>query len=298
MKTSTLMRLFVLLFCVAAWSVTAQPAPFPPRVPLPVPSAPIEYFRQLLAMTPAAREQSLAARSPASRATLEAKLAEYEKLAPEERETRLRATELRWHLTRLMKTPATDRGPAATFVPESFRKVVETRLRQWDQFPDATRRQILTNEAALTFFTRLENTAPVRTNVPLAIYPPGMRQKMESDLGSFQKYFDLNEKQKGKTLHALSEIERAQMVKTLEAFEKLPKARRDLCLKGFQQFAELSPEERAQFLKNAEQWQTMSAEDRQAWRQLVAQLGATANRPPLPPGFYGPPRATLVATNF
>ena len=130
------------------------------------------------------------------------------------------------------------------------------------------------------------------------IWPNSFKEPASNSIGSFQKYFDLNEKQKGKTLHALSEVERTQMEKTLEAFEKLPKVRRDLCLKGFQQFAGLAPEERAQFLKNAQQWQSMSAEDRQAWRQLVAQLGATANRPPLPPGFYAPPRATLVATNF
>lgn len=295
MKTPTLVRFLFLLVCTAAWSAAAQPALPSPPVPLPVPTAPIEQFRRLLAMAPAARAQALASRPLESRRTLEAKLAEYEKLAPEEREARLRATELRWYLTRLIKTPATDRGPVAAFVPESFRPVIETRLRQWDQFSDAKRQQILTNEAALTFFTRLENTAPVQANVPLAIYPPGMRQKMEADLN---KYFNLSEKQKTKTLHVLSAAERAQMEKTLEAFEKLPKARRDLCLKGFHQFAELSPEERAQFLKNAEQWQSMSAENRQAWRQLVDQLGATANRPPMPPGFYAPPRSTLVATNF
>ena len=77
----------------------------------------------------------------------------------------------------------------------------------------------------------------------------------------------------------------------------MPNARRELCLKGFQQFASLSPDERAQFLQNAEQWQAMSGADREAWRTLVAQVGMPA-LPPLPPGLRPTPRTTLVATNF
>ncbi len=306
MKTA----LFILLCCAAAWDAAAQPA-LPPAPP-PLPRAPVEYFRQLLALSPAARAPLLAPRPPESRRALEAKLAEYEKLPPAEREARLRATELRWQLTRLLRIPSADRSNALAVVPDVFRKLVEERLRQWDQFPAATRQKILTNEVALTLFTRLEGAAPKLPPPSLKIYPPPMRQKMEADLaqwkslpeeqrlrttGNFQKFFDLNEKQKTRTLKSLGETERAQMEKTLQTFEQLPKGRRELCLKGFQQFANLTPEERGQFLQNAEQWQTMSAEDREAWRLLVARVGTPA-RPPLPPGIRSTRPGTLVATNF
>lgn len=298
--------LFILMCCAAAWSATAQPL-LPPPPPLPRP--PVDYFRQLLAMTPAERAPLLAPRPPESRRALEAKLAEYENLPPAEREARLRATELRWHLTRLIRIPSADRSNAVVVVPDDFRKVVGERLRQWDQFPEATRRQILTNEAALAMFTRIEGSVAKVRPAALNIYPPPLREKMEASLaqwqsqpeekrqrtaGQVQKFFDLDEKQKARTLQVLSDTERAQMEKTLQTFEGLPKVRRELCLKGFQQFASLTPDERAKFLQNAEQWRTMSAEDREAWRLLVARVG-TSVMPPLPPGIR--PRPTLVATN-
>lgn len=304
----TFLRLCVLLGSLAAWSAPAQLPPPPPPLPRP----PVEYFRQLLAMSPAERAPLLAPRPPESRRALEAKLAEYEKLPPADREARLRATELRWHLSRLIKIPAADRSFAVAQVPDTFRRLVGERLRQWDQFPAVTRQQILTNEAALTLFTRLEGSAPKPPAPPTNIYPPPLREKMEAGLAqwksmpeeqrlrtadNFQKFFDLSEKQQARTLQALSETERAQMEKTLQTFAQLPKARRELCLKGFQQFASLSPDDRAQFLQNAEQWQAMSAADREAWRTLVARVGTPA-LPPLPPGLRPPPRPTLVATNF
>jgi hypothetical protein len=69
----------------------------------------------------------------------------------------------------------------------------------------------------------------------------------------------------------------------LQAFEKLPLAQRRVCVASFRKFANLTPAERAQFLKNAGRWKEMSPEDRRTWRMLVTKL------PPLPPDFGKPP---------
>ena len=105
-------------FCLAAATVVfaadAQtPSPVPAKFsaaatnvpPLPpVVLSPVEFFRQLLAMLPAERNSSLTNRTPEARARILAKVREYQALDPDERELRLRATELRWYLLPLLRT--------------------------------------------------------------------------------------------------------------------------------------------------------------------------------------------------
>src|SRR4051812_38384779 len=79
------------------------------RAPLPIPVAPtspvtprcpVDFFRELLAMNFAERNQALGGRPAESRKQILAKVREYEGMKPNEREQRLRATELRWYLLR------------------------------------------------------------------------------------------------------------------------------------------------------------------------------------------------------
>ena len=72
------------------------------------------------------------------------------------------------------------------------------------------------------------------------------------------------------------------MEKSLETFEKLPPAQRQMYLDSFQKFADLSTDERMQFLKNVERWQEMSPRDRESWRNLITLL-PTQKRPSIPP---------------
>jgi hypothetical protein len=58
----------------------------------------------------------------------------------------------------------------------------------------------------------------------------------------------------------------------------------------------MTVEERQQFLKNAERWQTLSPNERQQWRALVAKL-ATPPLPPMPGGKSTPPLPSAVVTN-
>jgi hypothetical protein len=120
-----------------------------------------------------------------------------------------------------------------------------------------------------------------------------------STLNRFNQFFQLTTQEKEKALQMLSEPERRQIEKTLEAFGKLPPAQRAHCIRSFDKFASLSLEERQQFLKNAERWKLMSPGERQGWRQLVSRLPPPLPRrpPPLPPSLARSRPAPTVVTN-
>ena len=59
-----------------------------------------------------------------ARARLLAKVREYEVLGPDERELRLRATELRWHLLPFFHEPATNHAARLALVPDDLRELV------------------------------------------------------------------------------------------------------------------------------------------------------------------------------
>ena len=94
----------------------------------------------------------------------------------------------------------------------------------------------------------------------------------------FQTFFTLPAEQKHKTLQVLSATERQQMEDSLRQFEQLPTEQRKATIESFQKFANFTPAERQDFLRNVERWQAMSAEERDTWRKLVTNL------PPFPPG--------------
>jgi len=106
----------------AATTNAAARAPFPP---LPKPQ--VTYFRELLALSPTDLDRALASISEPARGRLQAKLQEYAVLAPDEREARLRAIELRWYLVPLMRTVPTSRVAQLALVPEEYRTMVEER---------------------------------------------------------------------------------------------------------------------------------------------------------------------------
>ena len=122
-----------LVFCVAGQGIlSATFAGTVPSVPPPVkllsaptnglpalprPRSPVDLFRQLLAMTPDEREVFLTNRSPQIRAGILAKVNEYEALDPNERELRLRATELRWYLLPLLQESPGNRAARLAQIP-------------------------------------------------------------------------------------------------------------------------------------------------------------------------------------
>lgn len=264
--------------------------------PLPVVKPPIEYFRELLAMSPEDREKVLADKTPEQKKVLLAKFKEYETMGSEKRELKLKVTELRWYVAPLMRVSPAERTEWLATIPEDKRILVEERLQKWDELSLSQQKEFWDNEMAINYFLRIQSSTREQQNSLLRSLTPQARAKLENDLARwsslpveqrdrmcerFQQFFDLHPKEKEKTLGTLSDTERIQMEKTLEAFQNLAPAQRRHCIDSFRKFAQMDTGERNQFLQKAELWQSMSSADRKAWRELVQKL---PQMPPLPPG--------------
>lgn len=265
---------------------------FPPAPQL---HSPVDYFRKLLAMTPAERANYLTNQTPDVRERILAKVREYLTLDPNERELRLDATELRWYLLPLLRESPTNRAVRLAQVPDNLRDLVQSRLVVWDALPAASRQEFLDNESVLHYLSRVNTTTPppggVSTRTPSDAEQVHWAALSEADreriTAQFSQFFELPPDEKQKALHTLSDAERKQMEQTLQEFDKLPIAKRADCIRAFTQFAGMSPAERAEFLKNAERWSQLSPKERQAWRDLVAQVPLW---PPLPAVKLMPPK--------
>jgi predicted Fe-S protein YdhL (DUF1289 family) len=298
----------------------------PPAPPAPAPSlpsfrSPISFFRELLAMNAAERKQALTNRPPEIQKQILAKVREYESLPPDERELRLRVTELRWYLLPLMTAPATNRPARLGAIPEQDRKLVEDRLQEWDKLPSDVQKELLANQATISYLADLEGRTTEQRRQMLDNIPPARREMLEQGINKwsamsedgrrkmldrFRAFFDLTAQEKQKALSTLSGPERRQSEKMLRTFGSLPPDQRDQCIRSFAKFASLSLAERQQFLKSAERWKLMSPAERQVWRELVHRLPPPlppgvpfqpSGAPPLPPSFRPPRPAPSVATN-
>jgi len=276
--------------------------------PPPMPPSPVEFFRQVLAMTPEQRDKALEKYSPKTREFVGGKLKEFEALKPEDRENRLRTMELRWQLLPLMSMAPSNRVLRIQGLPERDRPLIEERLRLWDKLSPEQQRDVLECEPALAAYAstgRMSSSStvsPLSTNQQERIntsttYLIKLHPEKRAELyQNFQEFFELSEKEKAKALdsiHTLSDAERRQMERTLETFDRLQRAEREQCIEGFQKFTALSREEQGQFLRSAARWQAMSPRDRQIWRSLVR--GKAVPQPPLPPGLHG---ATFNSPQF
>jgi len=280
------------LLNVAALNVTAQdsssaspkgqpPEHSPPEasssVIAPNPS-PVAFFRHLLAMSPKQREDYLTNRPPQMRARILAKVHEYESLSPDDRELRLRATELRWYLMPLLQTSPVNRDAGLARVPADLREIVKSRLGEWDILPPTLKEEFLENEQTRYYFARIQPPA----NSVAAQQLAAQRQRIS---GQFQEFLELTPEEKQQILDTLSADERAQMQKTLESFGKLAPEQQTLCVQNYAKFAGMSTAERVEFLRNAERWSQMSPAERQTWRDLVANV---PDWPPAPALIYPP----------
>lgn len=263
----------------------------------PVVKPPVDLFRSLLAMSPGDRTEFLARHTPEAQKLILAKVREYESLTPDQRELRLRVTELRWYLLPLLSAPDTNRTPQLNSIPSSeLRKLIADRLQEWDKLPGPVQKELLDNESTVRFYFEIAASTPEQRAETIKNIPPAGRETLELGIRQWQaltderrqviinhfcQYFDLTPAEKDKTLRTLSEPERLQIEKTLQTFGRLTPEQRRECLVSFEKFASLSPQERQQFLKNAERWKLMTPIERQSWKNLVYNL---SRQPPLPPG--------------
>jgi hypothetical protein len=310
-----------ILIAVASCAVQADEPPVAKQTPAarvnqpPLPTAPLDFFRQLLPMTAEQREAALEKYSPKAREFVTAKLKEYEAMPPAERENRLRTIELRRHLLALMRMAPTNRAVRIQAVPERDRPLVEERLRLWDRLSPEVQRDVLECEPAMAAFASTGTQVPTsstgsplssnmlaRINQSMAYLNELQPEKRAELYHNFQEFFELSEKEKARALDSLdtlSDAERKQMERTLQTFNRLPREQRDQCIAGFQKFTALSRDEQEQFLRSVARWQAMSPRDRETWRSLVRSKAIP--RPPLPPGLphagWTLPRNSLASTN-
>jgi len=289
-----------------------------PPVPLPYTnSSPVALFRELLSMSGPECAQRLADRPPGNRRLIKDKLAQYKMLNPNERALRLSATELWWYLFPLMNQGATNRDEQIKALPADLQQSVRDRIQEWDKVPPAVQKEFLEN------FDVLRHLADQQANATNGITPArqvqleiGVRRfqglpepERKQLLDRFTQFFDLTPGEKDKALKSLSEVERRQIEKTLQAFRNLDAAQRAQCMRSFQAFASLSPVERQRFLKNADRWQHLTPADRQKLRELLQQAPLSpvvrnfltpAPLPiltPTPRGPKGTGPGTLLVTN-
>ncbi len=266
---------------------------------LPPLKSPIDFFREVLNRSGAERFEFLKGRSPASQRVILEKVREYEQLSPEQRELRLRVTELHYYLLPLMSVPAANRTNQLASISPEMRKLVEDRLQKWDQLSPESQKELLQNEATLRSLLEFANAPPGQPRPALSDaqrveLEAGIRkwrelsgEQRDSTIRRFNQFFDLTPEEKEHALSTLSEPERHQLERTLVSFENLSPLQRAQCVRSFQKFASLSPQERQQFLKSAEVWNRMSPSQRQLWKDLVYDLG---HQPPLPAPLGQPPK--------
>ncbi len=112
--------------------------------------------------------------------------------------------------------------------------------------------------------------------------PEGKRVAAEE---AFRKVFESGGAQSaaGK---AWTEVEQEEMQRTLARFKHLSPVQRSICIRNVPKLAVMSPSERAEFLRSAEEWRQMTADERQAWKNMVKRSPVL---PPFPPGFRTQP---------
>ena len=244
-------------------------------------------------MTPEERDAFLTNRPPEIRARILAKVAEYQALDPDERELRLRATELRWYLMPLLRELADQPRRAAGESAGRMCANWSDPARRVEHFAAAVAGGISGKRAHRSTISRRWTRATPRRRIPVARRarpsrrigtrfpkPSGARSR-----GGSTSFLNSRRTKNKRRSTPCPKPNAQQMEKTLQAFDKLPPAQRAECVNAFAKFASMSAPEQAEFLKNAERWSAMSPAERQAWRDLVVNV---PQWPPLPIGFVAP----------
>lgn len=214
------------LFCLPA---AAQPASGT-NAPVTIKS-PVALFRELLAMTPAERKAQIAIRPPEIQKRILEKLNEYEILPGDIRELRLQETELRWYLRPLMDEPKTNRAAMLARIPEPQRSQVEDRLRLWDLLPPGLQAQFKDNDMIANYFAQIES-------------------------GNLEEQTNF--------LHTIPRERLVELQKGLDRWKSMSADERQRALAGFNQFFQLTPEEKQETLN------TVSDGERQEMEKTLA----------------------------
>lgn len=285
--------LWLLGLALAAEAFGAAPLPEGAGLP-PLPPSPVQQFREWLALPPSERQKAVAEWPSGKQEVLLRKLRTYEALPAEERERRLKMIELRYYLRPLMGMKPEERASTLGLVPLSLKALVLERLSNWDSLDAHLREEILASDNSRELVTKyyLQLQQGRSKEEILGSFNPARRAEMDQALrtwnglsasarvrtaGQLTAFFELPRVEQDRAFQLLSDSERQDIEKTLQAFSQLSPEQRRVCVESFQKFTMMPPPERASFLRNAARWQAMSPEERALWKKLVTKI------PPLPP---------------
>jgi hypothetical protein len=206
--------------------------------PAAAPESPVETFRKLLAMSPAERDQFLNHYPAASRERILEKLQEYQILPVELRELRLQVTELRWYLLPLMRMSPARRAEQLNMVPESCRELVAARLEQWEVLPPSLKDEVLEYETTMQYFVgrNAGGHAVIQRQVVVEDVPEKERPALERKLARWQ---------------ALPPIQRQQMYASFEQYFQLSEDEKQRTLDAL---SESQRQEAEKVLEPIEKW--------------------------------------------
>lgn len=277
-----------LLLLLSPGALSAPVTPPPPPLP-PPPTSPVSSFRHLLSLPPTERAAELAHRSETQRTFLLQRLAKYEELPENQREERLLATDLYWHLQQLLPRSPIERQPILDQAPPALRPILIARLQTWDRLPPDDQSSLLREDRALRYLARWTHRPlpplpgqpsppppPLPPN-PTPTVPPLPSPTHPSLVSSWNQLLENPNPGTQRALERLASPEREKLQQILNRYHQLPQETRRKWIEGFHRFAHLTASERAAFLHQAQVWKSLPPEERQAWRDLSPRL------PPLPP---------------
>lgn len=253
--------------------------------PPPGSTTPADTFRELLAMNQDERARFLAQKPEETRKLLESKIREYEPLSQAERETRLKQAELSYYLQGLMKMAPEKRTQRLQALPQDLLPTIQERLKQWDQLPPNVQKEVLDSQTTANFFFRVPPAVPgakAAVNPPMPGSAP-LSAEAKRRLAMVNRFLELPADEQERTLETLPKAERHEMSRTIQAFAKMDVEQRKACIASFAKYNSMTPEERTQFMQNAERWKAMSPRERETWQDLIRILPPTER--PSPPAF-------------
>lgn len=226
----------------------------------PVSRSPVGLFRELLAMSPVERRVFLTNRPPETQKLILAKIREYESMRADVRELRLRATELRWHLLPLMRVPPAQRAGRLEQVDPETRKLVDARLRLWDLLPPPLQKELLENEAAVHYFSELNSATDDQQQRMLQEMSPARRQKLEEGIAQWRR---LPEDERRAIAIRFQQFFDLTPDEKTRALATLSEPEREQIEKTLRRFGSLPPHQRAQCLRSFEKFASLPLEERQ-----------------------------------
>ncbi len=241
---------------VSSTTPAARPTQMDPPLP-PVFKPPVEFFRDLLSMGTAERNAALTNHTPEDRKLILAKVREYKAMKPDQRELRLQATELSWYLLRLMRTSETNRVAVIKSAPENCRKLLEYRMQIWDSFTPEIRKDFLDNRAAVKAF--LELAAGALPHNTFANLTPERRQALEK---SVQQIQGMPENQRQKLLNRFNQFFDLTPQEKERALTTISEQERQLMEKTLHSYGQLTPVQRAKCIRSFEKFAGLTAEER------------------------------------